>query len=248
MKIFFFFASVCLAISEINYESTYNETVDPFFFSTATATFKGVDNVDINYWMRLAPSHSESNPSKALIVAPGRDVPLRNFAELFYDLTKEPYSFEDLSFYVLDHRGQGNSGKVGNSRDGRVSDVKRFDDYLQDFDKLYTFIAAENMHSMYIVLGDSMGGLIASMKMLKDPSAFQAAILVSPMYGLQTGYPSWVSRTITTAATWLGLGSKPALGQKGFSAQNFPSSGVMVRSDLISSTYIGDILRSNPAP
>lgn len=229
-EILLIFASACHAISEANYEAVYNQTVDPFFFSTETAFFKGEHNVEINYWMRLAPSHSESNPSRALIVSPGRDVPLRNFAELFYDLTSEPYNFDDLSFYVLDHRGQGDSGKVDPSRDNKISDVKKFDDYVLDFEKFYTYVAAENKHSMYIVLGESMGGLVASLAMLKNPSAFQAAILSSPMYALQTGYPSWFSRTITTAATWLGFGSRPALGQKAFSAQNFPTSGVLVRS------------------
>jgi alpha-beta hydrolase superfamily lysophospholipase len=42
--------------------------------------------------------------------------------------------------------------------------LEDFDDYVQDFEKFYSFIVAENKHSINAVLGDSMG-LIASLAM-----------------------------------------------------------------------------------
>jgi len=78
-----------------------------------------------------------------------------------------------LTVYALDHRGHGKS-------EGSRTHVDRFDDYLHDLD-LMVAVATEAGRPM--MLGHSMGGLVAFRYALAHPEKLRAMILSSPWFG-----------------------------------------------------------------
>ncbi|KAJ3303794.1 hypothetical protein HDV03_003466 [Kappamyces sp. JEL0829] len=198
--------SVVACISELDYPRVYAQTVEPFFQSGVQAKFVGKDGAKVNYWSYIQPNGT----SDALVISPGRNVPLKNWVEAAYDMKDL-----GLSFYILDHRGQGNSDRLGSGPE--VQHVNLFQDYVDDFTTFYDLIVKPNNHPKKLVLGDSMGGAIAAMFNKQHPAIYDGAILSSPMFGINTDpYSQLVARALATSAVALGQGKNFALGQKGW--------------------------------
>lgn len=78
----------------------------------------------------------------------------------------------DLSVYALDHRGHGRSG-------GKKGHIMSFDEYVDDFNLLVKKAREENPDLPLIILGHSLGGVIAFKYILKYGQDFQGLILSS---------------------------------------------------------------------
>lgn len=89
-----------------------------------------------------------------------------------------------VSVYALDHRGHGRS-------DGKRGHVKRFDDYTRDLDQLIKFARQENPARPLILLGHSLGGLIAYYYAVYHPRALDGLILSSAGLIPTFKVPSW---------------------------------------------------------
>jgi lysophospholipase len=62
----------------------------------------------------------------------------------------------------MDHRGQGNSGRM--TADSEVQYVVDFQDYVTDFKTLHDTVISPNNHSKKYLFAHSMGGGVASGK------------------------------------------------------------------------------------
>lgn len=79
---------------------------------------------------------------------------------------------QGISFYALDHRGHGRS-------EGRRGHIKKFSDYIADLKKLVQLVKLEHPDKPLILLGHSMGGVIAFQYALHYPEHLQGLILSS---------------------------------------------------------------------
>ncbi len=90
-----------------------------------------------------------------------------------------------VSFYALDHRGHGKSG-------GKRGHVERFMKYVDDLKMLInTVVKKENKGVPIILLGHSMGGLIAMRYALEYPRDLHGLILSAPALVPAVAVPKW---------------------------------------------------------
>ncbi|MBP7582891.1 MAG: lysophospholipase [Spirochaetes bacterium] len=90
-----------------------------------------------------------------------------------------------ISFYALDHRGHGKSG-------GKRGHVDRYMKYVDDLKKLVdTLVKTENPGLPVILLGHSMGGLIAMRYALEYPEDLKGLILSAPALVPAVAVPGW---------------------------------------------------------
>jgi lysophospholipase len=179
----------------------------PYFNSGESLTFQGKDGVTIHAWRMIQP-----NEKGALVILPGQGEPLLKYAEVAYDLRSLGFSI-----YMMDHRGQGASGRM--TANSKVQYVKEFGDYADDLETFMNQIVNQVPHAKRFLLAHSMGGAISSLYLERHPNAFDAAVLNSPMELINTDpYPEHVALAITSTATRLGKGDAYSIGQGPFDA------------------------------
>jgi lysophospholipase len=148
-------------------------TIEAFWAKGSRGELPGKGGIPLRYWMRLSESRGASD--SAIVIANGRTESFVKYPELAYDLGRQGYSI-----YILDHRGQGLSGRM--LRDGQIGHVELFDDYVQDFKSFVGEVVAKQGHKRLLLLAHSMGGAIASLYLERYPGDFAKAALSSPMH------------------------------------------------------------------
>ncbi|MGD8108686.1 lysophospholipase L2 [Pantoea sp. FN0302] len=146
--------------------------------------FTGVENVPIRYVRFTSPQHD-----KVILIVPGRIESYVKYPELAYDLWHCGYDV-----IIVDHRGQGRSGRL--LKDAHRGHVVHFDHYVDDLETLYLkeLIAGHYQHRY--ALAHSMGGAILTLLLARNPAAFNAAVLASPMFGIYLPMPAWMAHRI----------------------------------------------------
>ncbi|MCJ7809494.1 MAG: alpha/beta hydrolase, partial [Desulfobulbaceae bacterium] len=91
----------------------------------------------------------------------------------------------DISIWVLDHRGHGQS-------DGPRGHISSFDEYLNDLGRMIQIAKTGIPGEMKCyLLGHSMGGLIALMFALQNPEMIDGVIVSSPGLGMKVKVPGF---------------------------------------------------------
>lgn len=138
----------------------------------------GVAGVDIAYAFVLA----EGSVGRPVVLAPGRTEFLDKYMEVVFDL-----HWQGRSVYLLDHRGQGSSGRL--LSDSHKGHVESFDDYVADLQQLLAEVIAPQEDLAPVLIGHSMGGAIVARHLQMHPGVAAAAALCSPMLEINTGAP-----------------------------------------------------------
>lgn len=197
------------AISEKNYSIDYAVRVAPLILKMKEGTFEGAGKVKIHY--RTLNSQTAQN---CLVILPGRTEPIEKYAEVVHDLLQTPAG-KKMDFYLMDHRGQGQSGRMASPAD--MGHVDKFDNYVADVE---TFVKLQNLDKRCekkYLLAHSMGAGIATAYLLKNPKSFDKVVLGSPMLKIQTKpYAYTTARAIVQGMVAAGKGAKFAIGQKPF--------------------------------
>jgi lysophospholipase len=149
-------------------------------------------------------SYKVASPKGAIVVVPGRGQPFMAFCETVYDLRDSGYDF-----YLVDHRGQGWSGRLLD--DPERSYVDRFDDYVADLDTVVRTVVQPSRYRRVVALAHSMGGAIATRYAELHPGVFTQLVLSAPMHAVDTKqYPEPFALVLATAATVAGQGGEYA--------------------------------------
>lgn len=159
----------------------------PFWQQLQHGQFNGVAGVPIHYSYCVTPG-----ATRAWVISSGRIETAIKYTELIYELQQAGYSV-----FILDHRGQGRSGRM--QADPQLGYVADFHDYQQDLATFLTDIVKPAGYQQYLLLAHSMGAAIAT-ALLTLPRwqqwqhFFSGAVLCSPMFGIYTGkIPKWLA-------------------------------------------------------
>lgn len=146
--------------------------------------FTGVENVPIRYVRFISAQHD-----KVILLCPGRIESYVKYPELAYDLFHCGYDV-----VIIDHRGQGRSGRL--LKDSHRGHVEAFDHYVDDLETLYQKEIAGRSYRHRYALAHSMGGAILALMLARQPDAFDAVVMASPMFGIFLPMPAWMANRI----------------------------------------------------
>jgi lysophospholipase len=158
-----------------NLQQDWPTRLKPFWQSLQCGVLAGNGELPLHYY-----AHHTPGAHQAIVISSGRMEMAVKYAELCYELVQAGYSV-----YLLDHRGQGLSGReLANPDKGYVAD---FSLYQQDLELFIRHIVLPSGHQQYLALGHSMGCAILAGYMQRYTHPFTAAIFASPMFGIYTG-------------------------------------------------------------
>ena len=117
-----------------------------------------------------------------------------------------------FTVFVLDHRGQGASGRMlADTEKGYVED---FDFYVDDAEDFLKNTVLEYAGKMPVFLvSHSMGGAVSLLLASRCPDLFTKIVFTSPMWGLIYDMPEFLVTTIVKGACRLGFSKFYALGK-----------------------------------
>lgn len=132
-----------------------------------------------------------------VIVLPGYSESLRKYSELAQDLYAQKFSV-----YLMDHRGQGESGRL--SPDAKMASIDDFSLLADDVKRLLDTRVATT--TPVFLLGHSFGGAVAASFVIRYPKVVSGVILSAPMLGLNLGrIPRWLADVILFTSSHLGF-------------------------------------------
>lgn len=184
--------------SEADVPTLYQQTLPDFWRQHAIeGEFKGKDGVAIRY-----ATLRQEKVDRAILIVNGRVESYLKYQELAWDLWRQGYSL-----YLIDHRGQGMSGRM--LSDHNKGYVDQFDDYVVDMKQFHDQIIMADKPAKLFLLAHSMGGAISARYLERWPDDIRAAVLSSPMLGINLGgLPKWLAKglatTIGTVGGWFG--------------------------------------------
>jgi lysophospholipase len=211
-SLFLFLTCPAFAISEIDYAAHFTAEVMPFYESAGiSGTFGGAAGVPISYRTFETP-----NEKGAIVFAPGRAESYLKYAELEFDLARAGYSV-----YVIDHRGQGFSGRM--TDDSQVGFVESYENYVTDLKTFVDRVVNATPHPHHFLLTNSMGGAIGALYLAKYPVDFERATMSVPMLEINTHrYPEPVAYSLAAFETFIGHGEQYAPGETPYDPSRQP--------------------------
>ncbi len=237
MRILFFtfivlFQTTAFGVTEDNYKEKLINDVFPFYDQGTQGTFNGVDGTKISF-------HTiKRGMRKAFVIIPGRTEPTRKYAEVVWDLKDE-----EADFFLMDHRGQGYSERM--LTDPHKGYVKKFEDYIDDFDKFLQQNVLNQGYEKIYLIAHSMGGAIGLYHHILKGRTFDKIVAVAPMLEVETGS---FSHTFTInylrALSLMGLGTNYVHGADRGDV-NFPFENNEVTHSLARFEMARDIEREN---
>ena len=181
------------------HNSEYLEKIEELYEQGYTGEFNGKNDVPI-YYKHFRQAKDEKG---AILISSGRTEAALKFKELIFDLYNLGYSV-----YILDHRGQGLSGRM--TEDREMGYVDNFQYYIDDMKTFFDLEIKNESHQKVYMLTHSLGGTIGMSYLEQYPDDFDAAAFSSPMLGLD-----WYIAPL--AALLSGKKPKYAPGQSGYS-------------------------------
>lgn len=203
-------------ISEENYKENMENTVEPFLNSIKKSGYlKGKDDIEL-YYEKFITVDSKGS----IVISHGFGEYAEKYYELIFYFVKEGYSV-----FIIEHRGNSRSQRLG--RDNCQINVKRFEDYIDDFKSFIDKIVIPETDdaSKLFLFGHSMGGGIGTMFLEEYPEYFKRAVFSSPMYEINPGkYPNIVVKLLPRTMKLLGFGDRYLPGQHPYTGERrFPS-------------------------
>lgn len=166
--------ATAFGVTEDNYKEKLVTDVFPFYDQGVSSTFTGIDGIEINY-------HTIKRGMKtAIVIIPGRTEPTRKYAEVVWDLR-----YEKADFFLMDHRGQGYSGRM--LTDSHKGYVEKFEHYIDDFDKFLQQQVLNQGYEKIYLIAHSMGGAIGLYHHILKGRTFDKIVAVAPMLEVETG-------------------------------------------------------------
>lgn len=143
--------------------------------------FSGVEGVSIAY-AYIEPAERKS---RAVVISSGRTEFIDKYAEVAFDLFQQGFAV-----YVIDHRGQGFSGRL--LTDLHKGHVVDFEHYVSDLHQFVTEVVLPRESLSPVLVGHSMGAAIVARFIQVYPDIAAGAAVCSPMLEINTGAPQGI--------------------------------------------------------
>lgn len=164
--------------TEKNLAEAHIDYIEPFWEQHVQhGTFSTPDKVLIAYAFVIHPQ-----PMGAVVISSGRTETYLKYKEVLYEFYQNGYSV-----FILDHRGQGLSGRM--TVNHQLGFVESFSDYVADFDLFMQLIVLPFGNPKVDLLCHSMGSVIGALYCLAYPDRFSKIIFSAPMFGIRPVLP-----------------------------------------------------------
>jgi lysophospholipase len=182
------------AISEDGYAQKIAIVVSPFFGAASVpCEFKGAEGIQIRCKILLNP-----NAMASVIVVNGYTENMDKYAEVAYDFFQLGYSV-----FLIDHRGQGYSGRL--LSEPQKATIDEFDHFVADLHSFIEKIVTKNASGPKFLVAHSFGGAVSARYLEEYPNEFQAAALFAPMFEINlNGWPEWLAKFMLAFYSWIG--------------------------------------------
>ncbi|MBR3595914.1 MAG: alpha/beta hydrolase [Clostridia bacterium] len=197
-------------ISEENYKSSMQETVEPYLRECARdGYFEALDGKKIHYVFYKAAS-----PVGNMTISHGFTESAEKFREMCYYFLRM-----NLNVFIIDHRGHGLSHR--HNDDLQVVHIKNFDQYINDLQSLVKKVILKEAPGLPMYLySHSMGGAIAVQHLQTHPGVFEKAILSAPMIKARTaGIPEGIAKFAARTFIMFGKEKNKVMGYKPFNPE-----------------------------
>lgn len=175
-------ASEYILTQEQDLTDAYTATIEPFWDEKVVKDqFKGVDDLKIHVAYLIHPASKG-----AIVLSSGRTEGSIKYKEVFYDLYQNGYSV-----FTLDHRGQGQSGRMASNPDKGY--VKDYGDFVNDLNTFVTQFVLPNSQHQPVFLCHSMGCPIGALYAIKHPNVFAKIAFTAPFFGINSPIPEGVA-------------------------------------------------------
>ena len=177
-----------LALKESEIKTVYDLLESGELYKTDQ--FLGLNDATIQY----AKYGNQKGKKGSIVFVNGINDNIFKYIETYHDLFTKGYS----PIYVMDHRGQGFSDRLGENPE--VIHVDSFEDYQKDLNTFINKIVLKDKqidrHNLYAI-GHSMGGavLIDYLQSQKE-SPFRRVVLSAPLVRIKTYIPYSVYETV----------------------------------------------------
>ncbi len=142
--------------------------------------------------VRHAMFRTPRRPNRGtVILLQGRNESIEKYGETINDLLGR--AFDVAAF---DWRGQGGSTRYW--RDARRGHVDDYDQYLSDFDRIFTQAILPELRAPFFILAHSTGGLVALLGAPSFGNRIRRMVLSAPFFGLTEEGPGETTLRITT--------------------------------------------------
>lgn len=170
-----------------NIAQHFQQHIIPFWQEQViTSQFIGQQEINIAFAYCLAP-----NAKACIVISPGRTEGYLKYQELIYDLYNNGYSV-----FVIDHRGQGLSGRLINHK--QKGHVEKFQYYVDDFAQFCQEQVLPKANAPLCLLGHSMGAAIATLYLQQNHVPFIASAMSAPLYGFNSGVvPMFIAKPLS---------------------------------------------------
>lgn len=122
----------------------------------------------------------EGTPRGTVLLLNGRSEFVEKYAETVGELRAR--GFQVVSF---DWRNQGLSDRPLTNR--QIHHLESFDTLTDDLDAVFERVVRPVAAGPLILMGHSMGGLVATLSLARHPQRYRAVVLSAPMYDICTG-------------------------------------------------------------
>lgn len=173
---------------EEQFSAFVNGPLHDFWQKREEDEFIGVDQIPVRYVRFCAAHHT-----RVVVIVTGRAESYIKYAEVAYDFFRFGYDV-----MVLDHRGQGRSGRM--LPDTQRGHVVNFDDYVDDLNMFMQLEVNPRGYTSLFALAHSMGGTIVTRFIIRQPEGFNAVALCAPMFGIFLPVPEWLAQWIVNCA------------------------------------------------
>ena len=154
-------------------DNEYSNRIELLYIQGIEGYFVGKDSIEIYYKIFKQASENKG----AVLISSGRTEAAIKYKEVIFDLYNNGYTI-----YILDHRGQGLSGRLVEDHD--MGYIDEFQYYIDDMKYFYDNFVKPNNHLKKYLLAHSLGGAIGMTYIEQNPNDFNAAAFSSPMLGL----------------------------------------------------------------